>query len=253
MKIVVPILLVPDLVEDLVINDDGTALDFDEIAWIINELDDHAIEQGLLIKDASGAELTVIAPDLENSDDVLYAASAKGADKLMKIASDFEDGFNNHAVARLLLPFIKDEEPDLVLTGVQSHNGFDGPIGAALAELMGLPYIGYVSGVRLEGSKAIVQKDYPGGLKSEIEVSLPVVLGIQSAEEIPRYVPFSKVRQAMKSADIQEEDGDLDLSGGPEVERVYEPEVAEKATMIEGNAEEIAEKLVVIFKEQGLL
>ena len=50
MKIVVPVQLVPDLVEELVIDAGGKALDTFSIRWILNEFDDHAIEQAILIK-----------------------------------------------------------------------------------------------------------------------------------------------------------------------------------------------------------
>ena len=47
MNIVVPVKLVPDLVEELTIDDSGTALDTEWLRMIINEFDDHAIEQAV--------------------------------------------------------------------------------------------------------------------------------------------------------------------------------------------------------------
>ncbi len=79
-------------------------------------------------------------------------------------------------------------------------------------------------------------------------------LEIQAAEQPPRYVAISKVRQAMKTASIEEQQVEgLDLSGGPVVSRMYQPESGERAEMIEGDEEEVAARLVEIFKEQGLL
>jgi hypothetical protein len=58
----------------------------------------------------------------------------------------------------------------------------------------------------------------------------------------------------MKSATIDEQEaGELDASGGPAVGRMFQPEVGERATMIEGDEEEIAARLVEIFKEAGVL
>jgi electron transfer flavoprotein beta subunit len=253
MKIVVPIQLVPDLVEELVVDKSGVKLDPDAIAWIVNEFDDHAIEQAILLKERGGGEVIVIAPDLPNTDDVLFAAAAKGADKLIKVCADFESGFNGHGIAAAFAPVIDALKPDLVLTGVQVHNGMDGQVGAVLAEKLSIPYVGYISGVKPEGDKVIAQKDYPGGLKAEMVIKLPAVLGIQAADTPPRYVPISKIRQFMKTAKIDEEDGALETAGGVKVTRMYLPEVAERATMIEGGADAIAERLVEIFKEQGIL
>jgi electron transfer flavoprotein beta subunit len=127
-------------------------------------------------------------------------------------------------------------------------------VGPLLAEYLGIPYVGYISGVTVEDGTSKVRKEYPGGLIAEMEIVLPAVLGIQAAEEPPRYVAISKVRQAMKSATIDEQEVfELDPSGGPTVSRMFQSETGARATMIEGDEEEIAAKLVEIFKEIGVL
>ena len=254
MNIVVPIKLVPDLVEELSIDASGTALDTTWMRLIINEFEDHAIEQAMLLKERYGGQVTVIAIDAEGIDDMLYTAAAKGVDRLIKLTGDLEGGLNNHALGRVLKPVVKDLQPDLVLTGVQAHNDLDGPTGPLLAEQLGIPYIGYVAGVKVDGGKITLRKEYPGGLVAEMELTLPAVLGIQAAETPPRYVPISKVRQAMKTASIEEQSmAELDLSGGPSVGRMFQPEAAERATMIEGSTDEIAARIIEILKEQGVL
>ena len=252
MNIVVLAKLVPDLVEELEIDDSGTALDMTWLRLIINELDDHAIEQSILLKEKTGAHVTVVAPDFEDIDDILYTASAKGADRLIKILGDYESGINNHAIARAFAPIIRELSPDLILSGVQAHDDRDGSLGALLAGYMDLPYVGYVASVAIGDGQATITKEYPGGLSAEMAVSLPAVLGIQVAEEPPRYVAVSKVRQAMKTSEIEEIDaGDFDLAGGAKVTRMFQPEVGEGATMLEGSLDDIADELVSILKELG--
>ena len=86
-----------------------------------------------------------------------------------------------------------------------------------------------------------------------MEVNLPAVIGIQVAEEPPRYVAVSKVRQAMKTSQIEEvEAGDFDLEGGPTITRMYQPEVGDGAAMLEGSLDDIADQLVGILKELGV-
>ena len=124
----------------------------------------------------------------------------------------------------------------------------------SVAEYLDMPYVGYVSGVEINGGKCVVRKEYPGGLIAEMEVNLPAVLGIQSAEVPPRYVAVSKVRQSMKTASIEERDASgLDQTGGLDVSRMFQPEVGERATMIEGDEDEIAARLIEIFQEIGVL
>lgn len=254
MKIVVLAKLVPDLVEELEIDESGASLDMTWLRLIINELDEHAIEQGIILKERHDAELDVLVPDSEGVDDILFTAAAKGADKLYKVVGDLESGVNNHALARAFANLIKELEPDLVLTGVQAHDDLDGSIGALLAGYLDMPYLGYVAKVTLDDGNATISKEYPGGLIAEMEVALPAVLGIQAAEEPPRYVAVSKVRQAMKTAVIEEyEVAELELSGGPVINRMYFPEMGEGATMLEGEVDEVADSLIEILNELGVL
>ena len=254
MNIIVPVKLVPDLVEELSIDASGTALDTAWLRMIINEFDDHAIEQAILLKERTGAHVTILSMNIEGVDDLLFTAAAKGADRLIKLTGDFESGMNNHALARAMATILRDLKPDLILTGVQAHNDLDGSIGPQLAEHLGMPYIGYVSGVNVSGENVIVRKEYPAGLIGEMQALLPALLGIQAAEQPPRYVAISKVRQMMKTMSIEELDlATLDSKGAPVVNRMFQPEATERAMMLSENADDAANQLVSIFKELGVL
>jgi electron transfer flavoprotein beta subunit len=254
MNIVVLIKLVPDLVEELEIDESGKTLDTTFMRLIINEPDEHALEQAIILKEREGGEVTVLGPSIEDMDGVLFTASAKGSDRLIKLVDNFELDVNNHALARAFTAAIGELNPDLVLTGVQAHNDLDGSLGPLVAENLGMPYVGYVSGVTASGDKLTVRKEYPGGLIAEMEVTTPAVLGIQSAEQPPRYVAISKVRQAMKTASIEEQaPSALDPSGGPTVSQMFQPQVGERAEMIEGDIDQIAVKLVELFGDLGVI
>jgi len=257
MDIVVPVKLVPDLVEELVVDTNGAELD---AAWLrlqLSEFDGHAIEQAILLKERIGGQVTIVCPEGEGADDVLYMAAAKGADRLIKLGGDVGQAVRlgrNHALARAMAGVVRELQPDLVLTGVQSHDDLDGSVGPLVAGFLGLPYVGYVAGVTIAADVAMARKEYPGGLVAEMEVALPAVLGIQASDQAPRYVAFSRIRQAMKTAAIEERPvAGLDGSGGPTVSRMYKPESATRATMIEGGAGEVAARLVDIFRELGIL
>lgn len=253
MKIAVPIKFVPDLVEELTIDSSGTALDTSWLRFIINEFDDHAVEQAILLKEKYGGEVTVLVLDGDGVDDFLFASAAKGADHLVKFTGD-SAGINNHALARIFSSFLDGDKPDLILTGVQGHNDIDGSIGPLLAGFLGVPYIGYVAGLTVTSEKVVVRKEYVGGLVAEVEVNLPAVLGIQASETPPRYIAYSKIRQMMGTAKIEEQPiPSLDLVGGIPITRMFLPEATQQATMLEGSPEDISEKLISIFKELGTL
>jgi electron transfer flavoprotein beta subunit len=254
MKIVIPVKLIPDLVDELVIDASGTSLDYDWLRLKLNELDEHAIEEGLLLKDRYGGHVTVMALDDESTDEVLFTAAAKGVDQLVKICSGPNRNANNHTLVSLFLPHILDIQPDLILMGVQAHNDLDGSLGPLLAEALSCPYLGYISRVSLDDGSVTASKEFPGGLISEISVKLPAVLGIQSAESPPRYIAFSKIRQAMKDAFIEERpSAEVKAAPGALIERLFQPEVGETAQMIEGPPDRVADHIVALFKELGVI
>jgi len=254
MNLVVPIKMVPDLVEELVIDASGTRLDPEALRLKLNELDDHAIEQAILLKEKGAGTVTIVAPAIEGVDEVLFTAAAKGADRLVKLTGNWPRPVSNHALARIFANFVKTLRPELILTGVQAHNDLDGALGPQLAEHLGMPYVGYVAGVMICDGKVQVRKEFPGGMIAEMHVTLPAVLGIQAAEKPPRYVPISKVRATMKTAQIETfPAAELETMGAPVPVRLFPPETRERAIMIEGDVNAVAARLVEIFKEHGVL
>jgi electron transfer flavoprotein beta subunit len=255
MDILVPIKLVPDLVEELEIDAGGAALDRRFMRLIPNEQDEHALEEALLLKERHGGTVTVVTLDTGDVDDALFTAIAKGADRAIKVSGDgFADGVSSHAASSVLQGVAGDLAFDLILTGVQATDDLDGSVGPLLAARLGLPFVGYVLAVNLEDGHVVARKEYPGGLAAEMEVALPAVLGIAAAEKPPRYVVTSLVMQAMKSGKIEEvEAGEVDSAGVAQVARMYLPESGTRAEIIEGGVEQVADALVALFQRRGLL
>jgi electron transfer flavoprotein beta subunit len=254
MDIIVCVKQVPDLVEDLEINDEGTGLDREFIKFTLNEFDDWALEQALLLKEQYGATVTVIgleSPEIENT---LFTALAKGADASKKIEGDFSKGVSSHTAAGLLADAIKGMPYDLILTGVQSVEDLDGQVGVLLATYLELPHVTVVTGVELHEKRATVMKEYPGGMLAEFDVDLPAVLGIQAAKQAPRYAPISRVRAIMKEKEIETMPiGDGSHKSGIKVRRMFKPGTGSRAQMIEGDTDAVAEQVVGILRERGLL
>lgn len=259
MHILVLTKMVPDLVDELTIDPSGVALDTAWLRFMLNEFDDHAIEQAILLKeslvnDGKSCQVTVTAPDIEGCEDALFTAAAKGADRLIKLRADFEAGVNNHTLARACQSLLADLAPDLVLTGVQSHDDLDGSLGSLIAGYKEWPYVGYIAGARFENGSIAVRKEFPGGIQAEMQVRYPAVLGIQAAESPPRYVAFSRIRQAMKEAPLDELDLELlDPIGGTQVSSMYPTETGEKAEMFQGSPEQIASQLVEVLQQIGVV
>lgn len=255
MNIVVPIKFVPDPVEDLQIDPSSGLLDRSFLRLIPSELDEHALEQALILKERHGGTVTVVACDTGDVDETLFTALARGADRAVKITGDdFQQGIGSRRMAAIIHAAISGEPCDLVLTGTQALDDMDGFVGALLAERMGVPYIGYVTKVEIAGNRAAVRKEYPGGLNAEIETALPAVLGIQAAEKPPRYVVTAKVMEAMKSRRIDEKPGEDpgEPFTFPDL-RMALPEPARRAEMLDGSPAQVAQKIVALLRERGLV
>jgi electron transfer flavoprotein beta subunit len=200
----------------------------------------------------------VAALDTPEVDDVLFTALAKGADRAVKLTGDLAQ-VQSLAAAELLAAFLKPDgqalAPDtLVLLRSQSIDDLEGEIGPFLAEKLGLPYVCVVTRVEPEGAGLKVIREFAGGLRGELTLPLPAVLGIQSAEKPPRYVPIAKVRSVMKTSKI--ETVDVAPPANPArvvVERVYKPEAAGRAQMLEGSPEEVADKVVEVLVKNSLI
>jgi electron transfer flavoprotein beta subunit len=259
--ILVLLKMVPDVVEDLEVASDAKALDLEYLRMILNESDDHALEQALLLKERHGGTITVLALDAPEVDDAIYTAMAKGADRAVKIVA-LGTGFSTRDAARVFSQAIAHEPgllpADLILTGVQAIDDLDGLIAPLVAHDLNLPNLGIITQLTLDpsGKTATAIKEYPGGVRGEFEVVLPAVLGIQAAEKPPRYVPVAKVRTAMKSQKIDcrqsftaaEEDWPR-----VQVVEMKHNEPAGHARMLEGDAEVASEELGEILAGCGLL
>ena len=92
MRIVVPLKAVPDLVEEIEFTPDGTGIDREYLAFVLNEWDDQALEEALLVKEVSGGEVIVAGlADDPDIDQLLYTALAKGADGAVKISGGAQE------------------------------------------------------------------------------------------------------------------------------------------------------------------
>ncbi|MBI5646763.1 MAG: electron transfer flavoprotein subunit beta [Ignavibacteriae bacterium] len=256
MDILVFLKQVPDLVEELEIDAGGTTLDSTWLRYIPSEYDEHALEQALLLKERHGGTVHVVTIDIGEADDMLYSALAKGADSAGKITADFSDGASSTRLATALQDTVCTHPYDVILTGVQSIDDVEGPTGAFLARGLGIPYVGSVNGVSVNGDagRALVRKEYPGGAFSEIEVHLPALIGIQAAEQPPRYVPISRIRQTKAQAHISEYAAPE--TAHPTWGRVLSMRKVEStgsAVMLDGDPGAVAQQLVDILQEHNVL
>ena len=79
MLVAVVLRLAPELSGELEINDDGKEIDREWVGMRLNEFDDHAVEEAILLKEADGASVIALALAGEGVDRMLQSAIARGA------------------------------------------------------------------------------------------------------------------------------------------------------------------------------
>ncbi len=244
---------VPDLVEELELNDDSTDVEREFMKFVLSEWDDYALEEALLVKEASQGSVTVVALDDPDVDQVLYTALAKGADKAVKLTGSEEGWIDSHQRARTIASWMRNQTYDLVLTGVQSVEDIDGQVGMLLAQELQHPHVSVVVSVETKNGSARVTQEFGGGRFSELDVQLPAVLGIQQSRQAPRYAPISRVRQAQQAGGLEEVPTEVSGGSGLTVRRLYAPESTDHAEMLEGSADEVADKIIELLRSRGLI
>ena len=140
MKIIVAIKQVPERDARIRIDAAGTGIDLQDVEFALNESDAYALEEALQLKEANGGEVVVISAGPERVGQTIREALAKGADRGIHIESDDLASYDPLGIASLLAAAIRDEQADLILTGLQSDDLGFGQTGVILAELLAIPH-----------------------------------------------------------------------------------------------------------------
>ncbi|WIV68495.1 electron transfer flavoprotein subunit beta/FixA family protein [Natrialbaceae archaeon AArc-T1-2] len=240
----------------------GTTIDDRYLGADLNEWDEYAIEEAVTLQeDGLVDEVVTVTIGPDECEQTIRQALAKGADRAVRVWDDAledVDLVDVGAKTEILSAVVEDEEPDLVLSGVQTGDDSFGATGVALAEELGIQWAAVVNDLELEDAEtASVRRELEGGVEELTEVELPAVLTIQTGINEPRYASLRGIRQAqrkeltpMSLADLGVDEAAV--AGDLELVDMYEPESESEATIFEGGPEETAEELASLLHEKGV-
>ena len=177
MKILVCISQVPDTTAKIAFTDNNTHFSTQGVTYIINPYDEwYALVRALELKEAGTATaLHLVTVGKAETEPVIRKALALGGDEAIRIDTDSNDPY---VVAAQIADFAKAGAYDLVLCGKESIDYNNGVMGAMLAELLDMNYIGFASSLNIEGSNAIVKREIEGGEETD-SCALPLVVSCQ--------------------------------------------------------------------------
>ena len=144
-----------------------------------------------------------------------------------------------YAAASALAEAIRDEKPDLVLTGLQSDDFGYGQTGVILAEILGFPHATIVIELDAAGDKLRVKKRVESGWYQWYSMTLPALMTIQSGISQIRYATLKGIMAAKKKKEIKEVTPSAEIVGRPNhqrIKKIYLPQKT-KQTQLLGNGD----------------
>ena len=231
----------------------------------ISDYDKNAIEEAVRIKEKHGGEVIILTVGPKDAFKTIKEGLAMGGDMGYIILGEDLYGLANYmdpiTVAKILSKVIEKLGPfDLILCGEVSEDGYNAQVGPALAELMNLPHVAYVSKIEVNDSSIKVESMYEEKIEI-IELPLPAVVTVNRLINTPRLptllqvmkVPKNKIQflniddLSITSSEIKDRLNFTNLAGYEELK------IERKGIIFEDEPEESVDNLIRKLKEEGVI
>jgi electron transfer flavoprotein beta subunit len=210
-----------------------------DVSHQTNESDGYALEEALRTVEAKGeGEVVVCSLGPQSAKTVIKDALARGAHRAIHIVVDDTKSLSAYQIARALSDAVRDENADLIFSGLQSDDASFGQTGVILAELIGIPHATIVIEVDREslGDSVRVKRELESGWYQWFMYKTPALMTIQSGISQIRYASLKGI-MAAKSKEVREVTPSIEqFSSAPKIEKVYIP-LKTKQTQMLGNGD----------------
>jgi len=251
MKIAVCIKQVPTREWQPRLNDDKTWIREADASYEMNEPDAYALEEGLRLKEKHGGEVVVCSVGPARVAQVVREALARGADRAIHVEDEGLGSADAFVIAEALGAAMKDEQFDIVLTGLQSDDQGFAQTGVVLAERLAMPHATIIMEVQADpaGGALRVKRELEGGWFQWVAMPLPAVLTIQSGINQLRYATLKGI-MAAKKKEVRKVAAAASAAR-QKIVSLYVPEKGKKTQMIAGGAAEAAKELVRRLRDEA--
>ena len=256
MKIVVCIKQVVTREWQVRIDDSKTWVRDRDASWELNEPDAYALEEALRLKEKHGGEVIAVSAGPARVSQVIREALARGADRAIHVEGDALATADAWTTADALAAAIRDEQVDLVLTGLQSDDQGFAQVGVVLAERLGMAHSTIIMDVQAQpdasgsGGTLRVKRELEGGWFQWIEMPLPAVLTIQSGINQLRYATLKGI-MAAKKKDVRVVPAPAAPAARQRIVAIQLPQKAKQTRIIGGSPAEAAKELVRVLREEA--
>src|SRR5262249_54707076 len=158
----------------------------------------YALEEALRLREKQGGEVVVCSAGPPRVAQVLREALARGADRAIHVEDEGLGNADAFVIAGALAAAMKDEQFDLVLTGLQSDDQGFAQTGVILAERLDRSHATIIMDVQVNGRELRVKRELEGGWFQWVVMPTPAVLTIQSGINQLRYATLKGIMAAKK-------------------------------------------------------
>jgi len=232
------------------VNEAKTWIRDQDASFELNEPDAYALEEALRLKEKHGGEVVVVSAGPARASQVLREALARGADRAIHVEADHLAAADAFVVAEALAGAIRDEQFELVLTGLQSDDQGFGQVGVVLAEKLGIPSATIIMEVQATDGGLRVKRELEGGWFQWMSLPLPALLTIQSGINQLRYATLKGI-MAAKKKEIRKVAPAAPGTGAQKIANVHFPEKGKKTQLLSGSPAEAARALVQKLRDEA--
>jgi len=253
MKVAVCVKQIPDPADPGAIDPETKTLKRD-VKLILDESDSYGVEMALQLVGGDGEVVLVsMAPNGEVNG--LRTALAMGADSAILVSDDALAGSDALGTAKVLAAAIARAEPDLVIAGTESSDGYTGTVPEQVAEFMGLPSVTFAKEVAIADGTVSVKRQTEAGY-DEVTCPLPCLVSVTAGVVEPRYPSFKGIMAAKSKPVDQVGIADLGIDasavgwagGGQEIIEIAPAPAREAGEVIEDDGESFGR--IVAFLEE---
>ncbi|RKY40006.1 MAG: electron transfer flavoprotein subunit beta [Candidatus Omnitrophota bacterium] len=261
MKIIVCIKEVPNTAE-VRINPETNTLIREGVESVINPFDMYALEEGIRLKERYGGYVSVLSMGPAQVEKSLREAISMGIDEAFLLCAKEFAGADTLSTAYTLAQGIKKiGDYEIIICGKQAADGDTAQVGPELSVCLGIPQITYVSKIEeinLKEKRIRVRRMTEEGYEV-IQTSLPCLITVVKEINEPRLPSLKGKMRAKKSEikvytneDIKADRNRIGLKGSPtQVVKIFSPSQRKAGEILQGEKEEIVNRLAEILKKIG--
>ena len=217
----------------------------------MNPPDNYAIEEALLIKEQLGeGEVVIVSKGPDRIQKVIREGLAKGADRAIHLKEDTmaTDPLN---IAKSFSTVLKEENFDLIFTGLQSDDTGMGQTGVLIGEILGISTATLVIETDIKENKIKVKRELESGWFQWVTLPLPASISIQSGLNNPRYPSLKGIMGAKrKEIKVIPENEDNNQKQFQEIDKIFVPKTDKKTEFIDGDTDKSVTRIIEILKSE---